>query len=171
MRLRLPYYVIPGDLIILGPLLYIVAPKTMNKVVATAGAGGLIPWQSGLVSPIGRFQFILGREVGICFYGSLNGRDSYLSSFTDSNGNKGLILYSMKTTHFDFPFLEYRPVRTFSRRQSASLLVQLYAGLDIPGKPTMIEPVGMTPPALNNIWSLGVRFAFDWRYYYAKKKK
>ena len=77
-RLRLPYYVIPGDLIILGPLLLLVAPKSLNNVVSTAGAGGLIPWQTGMITPIGRFQFVLGREIGVSFYGSVQGADSYL---------------------------------------------------------------------------------------------
>jgi hypothetical protein len=168
-RLRMPYYVIPGDLVILGPLLLLVAPKSLNNVIATAGAGGLIPWQSGLITPLGRFQFILGREIGVCFYGSAHGADSYLvPDETTNDGNLALI--SMHTTQLDFPILEYRPVRTFSRRQSASLVMQLYAGVDIPHKPTMIEPAYSEPFNLKTIWFGGIRLAFDWRYYYARKK-
>jgi hypothetical protein len=170
LRLRLPYYVVPGDLIILAPILYLVAPKAMSNVVATAGAGGLVPWQKGLVTSFGRFQFILGREVGICFYGSLQGADSYLMPAKSSTDGT-LILLSMRTTQLDFPIIEYRPLRTFSRRQSASLLIQLGAGVDIPGKVTMLVPDGGTAPHLKPIWSVGLRAAFDWRYYYARKRK
>ena len=38
-------------------------------MAVTAGNGGLIPWQSGWATSIGRFQFVLGRELGITFYG------------------------------------------------------------------------------------------------------
>ncbi|MCX6246736.1 MAG: hypothetical protein NTW10_03290 [Bacteroidetes bacterium] len=168
-RLRLPFYLIPGDILIVGPILYFAAPKTFNKMVATAGQGGVIPWQSGLITPIGRFQFILGREVGVCFYGSLQGPDAFL--VPDDRGSSGLwSLISMRSTQLDFPFLEYRPVRTFSKRQSASFLLQLSVGVDIPGKITMIDPADIEPVKLKPIWSLGIRLGFDWRFYYAKRK-
>jgi len=168
-RLRMPFYIIPGDLVILGPLLLLASPKTLNGVIASAGAGGLIPWQAGMVTSIGRFQFILGREVGVCFYGSAQGADSFL--FPDVNQEPGnLALVSMHSLHIDFPILEYRPVRTFSRRQSASLLLQINAGVDIPRKEVMIEPVYPDPLKLKHIWFVGIRLAFDWRYYYARKK-
>jgi hypothetical protein len=168
-RIRLPFYVIPGDLVLLGPILLIFAPKALNNVIATAGAGGLIPWQTGLITPIGRFQFILGREVGICFYGSSGGADSFLiPDEINSAGSWNLI--TMHSTHFEFPILEYRPVRTFSKRQSASLVMQIYGGFDIPRKVTMIQPPDPDPIQLKTIWSAGIRLAFDWRYYYAKKK-
>ncbi len=168
-RIRMPYYVIPGDLIILGPLLLIVSPKSLNNVVATAGQGGLIPWQRVMRTSIGRFQFILGREVGICFYGSAQGADSFLVPDA-AKGSGSLTLLSMHSTHIDFPFLEYRPMRTFSRRQSASIVIQLNAGMDIPGKVRMIDPPNADPKPLKTVWFFGVRLAFDWRYYYAKKK-
>ncbi len=168
-RLRLPFYLIPGDLIILGPVMLLLAPKKLNTVVATAGSGGLIPWQSGLITRIGRFQFILGREVGIAFYGTLQGPDALLvPDERSATGQWSLI--SMKSTQIDFPVLEYRPFRTFSLRQSGSLVVQLNAGVDIPRKVTMIEPANLEPIKLHPIWMVGLRVGFDWRYYYAKKR-
>lgn len=168
-RLRLPFYLIPGDLIIIAPIMLLFAPKQVSKVVAKAGQGGLIPWQTGMITPIGRFQFILGREVGVCLYGKVQGPDAFL--VPDKRWGPGQwSLISMRTTQLDFPVLEYRPVRTFSKRQSASLLLQLFAGVDIPGKVTMIEPATADPIKLRPVWSAGIRLAFDWRYYYAKKK-
>lgn len=168
-RIRLPFYLIPGDLLILGPVMLLFAPKSLNKVVATAGQGGLIPWQSGLVTPIGRFQFILGREMGICFYGSTQGPDSFLVP-DEAEGPGELMLITMRSTQLEFPFLEYRPVRTFSRRQSASLVLQLYAGLDIPGKVNVISPESEFVPKVKTTWMFGIRMSFDWRYYFAKKR-
>jgi len=167
-RIRMPYYVIPGDLLVLAPLLFFINPNAMNKVVATAGQGGLIPWQSGIPTAIGRFQFILGREVAITFYGSVQGPDAFLMPNTDTDPETYSFI-KMNSTLIEVPVLEYRPVRTFSKRQSASILMQFYACVDIPGKVRMVDP---SEPLVRvkTIWSGGVRLAFDWRFYYAKKR-
>jgi hypothetical protein len=168
-RLRMPYYVVPGDLLILGPLLLLISPEKMNNVIARAGQGGLIPWQTGLITPIGRFQFILGREMGVCFYGWAQNPDAYILPDPDTDPLEYKFV-SMRSTQIDIPFLEYRPFRTFSKRQTASLLLQFFAGVDIPGKMTVLNPEGSTPVRVKTIWSGGVRLAFDWRFYYAKKR-
>ena len=67
-RLRMPFYLIPGDLLFLSPL-YFASPKTYEGMVVTAVNGGLIPWQLGWATRFGRFQFVLGREIGVTFYG------------------------------------------------------------------------------------------------------
>ena len=74
LRLRLPFCLIPGDLILASPLL-LFSPNTYKKMGIAAVNGGLIPWQSGIASSIGRFQLILGREVGLTFYGLRNPKD------------------------------------------------------------------------------------------------
>ena len=168
VRVRMPFYIIPGDLLIAGPILMLFAPKSLNKVVATASQGGLIPWQTGIITSAGRFQFMLGREVGVYFYGVIRGADAILVP-DDRWGTGEMSLISVRTTKLDFPFLEYRPVRTFSSKQSASFVMQLYTGIDIPGKVTMKAPTGVDPVNLKPIWSLGVKIGFDWRYYYSNK--
>ena len=45
-RLRMPFYLIPGDLLLLSPL-YFVSPTTYEDMAVTAANGGLIPWQLG----------------------------------------------------------------------------------------------------------------------------
>jgi len=168
-RIRMPFYLIPGDLLVLGPLLLILSPKDLTKVIARAGQGGLIPWQTGIGTPVGRFQYILGREIGTCFYGSAQGADAFLLPDA-TKGQGALSLISMNSTQLEFPFLEYRPMRTFSRRQSASMVVQLNAGVDIPGKVSLASPPDSGPVHAKSIWFVGVRLSFDWRYYYARKK-
>ena len=44
------------------------------QMAVTASNGGLLPWQSGWTTPIGRFQFVFGRELGVTFFG-LTGAD------------------------------------------------------------------------------------------------
>ena len=67
-RLRMPFYLVPGDLLLLAPL-YFFSPDDYTDMAVTASNGGLIPWQNGWATRIGRFQFVLGRELGATFYG------------------------------------------------------------------------------------------------------
>jgi hypothetical protein len=176
VRLRLPFFLLPGDLIILAPLLAIVSPNAMQKVVTAAGNGGLIPWQTGLPTPIGRFQFVLGREMAVSMYGSGRGPDPYMVIVKGvgplSSDEVGY--YSMYTTRFEFPIVEYRPFRTYSSRQTGSLLFQLHAGFDIPGKREILmapTETYTTLPETKTIWSVGIRLVFDYRYYFSGNKK
>jgi hypothetical protein len=167
-RLRMPYYIIPGDLLLLAPILYLVSPKTMNRVVATAGNGGLIPWQTGIVTPIGRFQFVLGREVGVYFFGTTKAPDTYFIPIIYKD-EPDLAVISMRTAQLEFPFLEYRPFHNFANNHTASLMLQFFGGFDIPGKATLIIPDDIDVPEIRTIPFLGLRLVFDWRYYFGKK--
>jgi hypothetical protein len=138
-------------------------------MIVAAGNGGLLPWQLGMITPIGRFQFIIGREVGVCLYGTGRGPDSFLIPDIE-NDPEDQVLISMYSTQLDFPILEYRPMRIFSSRQSASLVLQINAGLDIPGKVSVIYPADAVKPLLKTSWFIGFRLAFDWRYYFSKSK-
>ena len=167
-RIRMPFYVIPGDLLIVGPILALFSPKSLNKVVTTASQGGLIPWQTGIITSAGRFQFMLGREVGVYFYGVIHGATAFLVP-DERWGTGEMSLISLRSTKLEFPFFEYRPIRTFSSKQSASFVIQLYTGVDIPGKVKMKVPSVVDPVNLKSVWLLGVKFGFDWRYYYSNK--
>ena len=68
VRLRVPFWLIPGDLLLATLVLAFSSPQTLQKMAVQAANGGLIPWQAGIATPIGRFQFVLGREVGLSFY-------------------------------------------------------------------------------------------------------
>jgi hypothetical protein len=71
---------------------------------------------------------------------------------------------SMNKTKIEILFPEYRPVLTFSKRQSPSLLLQFKAGVDIPGKGRMTESAGPLV-RVKTIWSGEVRLAFDRRFF------
>jgi hypothetical protein len=86
-----------------------------------------------------------------------------------SSGEGSAALISMHSTQLEFPFLEYRPFRSFSLNQSTSLAVQFNFGCDIPGKVKMLDPVNAPVVKLKTVWFLGVRVYFDWRYYVANK--
>jgi hypothetical protein len=126
-----------------------------------AGNGGLIPWQSGIATRIGRFQFVLGREASINWY-NLNTHNPMLLT-PEAPPVKTFVAVS--SIQADFPIIEYRPFRSFSRNQTSSVLIQLYGGFDKPTQTLVVTPVGAPVPELHTIGLAGVRVAFDWRYY------
>lgn len=167
-RLHLPFFLIPGDLILATPILLFTSPETLERMLMTAGNGGLIPWQTGLITPIGRFQFVLGREIGLTFFGTDSRRDAFMMPDPATPG--GQILIGMNSTQIDFPILEYRLMRTFASRQRANLVLQFNGGVDIPGDVLVTYPTTATKPAVRSIWFVGFRLAFDWRYYFNRNK-
>ena len=114
-------------------------------------------------SSFGRFQFVLGRELGVDFYG-LGGVDQvWAPSATPGNIGRAV---DFKSVYFDFPIAEFRPYRAFSSNQSSSVVFQLFAGYDVPYGSTVKFPAGAPSVDLRPIWSLGLRMVFDWRHYW-----
>jgi hypothetical protein len=169
-RLRLPFCLIPGDLLITAPFLLLFAPETLNKMIVSAGNGGLIPWQSGMITPIGRFQFVLGREVGVAIYGIDKGGDAMVVPIDNEKTGETALL-SLYSAQIDFPILEYRPFRTFASRQTANLVIQINAGMDIPFNIKVVESLSVNKPNLRTTFYVGLRLSFDWRYYFSGNKK
>jgi hypothetical protein len=164
-RIRMPFFLLPFDLLYAGPFVFLASPEAAAKMAVTAGNGGLIPWQAGIATPLGRLQFILGREVGVTFHGYSKEEDRMLVP-VEASGEERTILIGVRSVKFDFPLVEYRPFRTFSLEQSSSLMVQFNVGVDIPTRLSVIAPVGSPEPELRAIWFIGLRMAFDWRYYW-----
>lgn len=168
LRLRMPFWLIPGDLLIATPILYLVSKKSLKKMLVSAGNGGLIPWQSGISSGIGRFRFILGREVGVSFFGAGFSDGGAFNMPVNNAGQDGKMIITMTSTQLDFPILEYRPFHFYSSNQTGSLMFQLNAGVDLPGDVTVVYPVNATIPDVRPTWFVGLRLAFDWRHYLSK---
>ena len=162
LRLRLPFWLIPGDMLIAGPVLLLVSPKTLTKMAVSASNGGAISWQSGIATSIGRFQFVLGREVGVSLYGLGTPKDVIIIPVSSSK----TVALEYRSTKFDFPVIEYRTLRRFSQDQSSSLMIQLSTGFDIPNKVQMLYPVGDPVPELKTVWHISTRFIFNWRHYF-----
>jgi len=163
-RFRAPFWLIPGDLILAAPVLALTHQKTklMNMAVQAAN-GGLIPWQAGIATRVGRFQFVLGREVGLSFYHNNSSHPIIIPTPGVPPANATLI--ALNSLQVEFPILEYRLFRTFSLNQSSGLVIQPYVGFDVPMKSSVVSPTGAPAPDLNTIVTMGVRFVFDWRHY------
>jgi hypothetical protein len=162
LRFRMPYYLVPGDLLLMSPL-YLADKEAYTNLAVTAANGGLLRLQTGWATPIGRFQFVLGRELGVTFYGE-SGHDELIAPSTEPGGQGRIVRF--KSTSFELPILEYRPYRAFSTNQSSSVTAQLFAGADVPRGASTILPVGAATPSLHTIWFVGLRLVFDWRYYF-----
>jgi len=160
-RVRMPYYVVPGDLLLMSPM-YFFKPDMYTRMAVNAANGGLLKWQQGIATAVGRFQFVLGRELGITFYG-LGGNDQLLAPDPVTGGFGRIV--NFKSTAYEMPILEYRPFRSFSENQSSSIIFQLYGGADVPRGEKTYLPFGALTPDLDTIWYLGIRMTFDWRYY------
>lgn len=160
-RVRLPFFLVPGDLLLLSPLA-LAAPEAYARMAVTASNGGLIPWQLGMATSLGRFQVVLGREVGHARYGR-HGGDQFFAPAALGDGVPRLV--RARSSVVDLPILEYRPFRAFAGSQSASLLFQLFAAADRPAGGVDLNAATPTPVALRTVWSLGLRMVFEGRYY------
>lgn len=161
LRLRMPFYVLPADLLLLSPM-YLFNPGAYTKMAVTATNGGVMRIQQGVATPLGRFQFVLGRELGVTFYG-LSGDDQLIAPSTEAGSPARIV--NFKSTSFELPIFEFRPYRSFSTNQSSSLMFQFYGGVDIPSDVSTELPAGAPPADLDTIYFLGIRMMFDWRYY------
>jgi hypothetical protein len=159
-RFRAPFWLIPGDVLVAAPVLALTSPASLKKMAVRAANGGLIPWQQGIATRIGRFQFVLGREVGLSFY------SSHTIAIPSTGGVAASeTMVSLRSIQVEFPILEYRLFRTFSQNQSSGLLIQPYAGFDTPSSTSVASPPGAPLPHLRTIGLGGVRVVFDWRHY------
>jgi len=163
-RIRIPFWLIPFDLILAAPFLLPTAPEKYTQMATEAANGGLIPWQAGLATSFGRFQFVLGREIGASFFGFL-GNARFLLPVGDPTQEEA-VLANLRSIQLDFPVLEYMPFRTFSTDQSSSLVIQLFGAVDIPTTAADILPPGTPEPDMHSVWQFGLRAAFRWRHYW-----
>ncbi|MBL8539708.1 MAG: hypothetical protein JNK68_04985, partial [Betaproteobacteria bacterium] len=161
-RIRMPYYLLPGDLLFLAPV-YFFDPERYSQMAVSAANGGMFGWQAGWATPIGRFQFVLGREVGIVAYGLLNTDQMIVPN--DRPDGLGRVV-NFKSIYVELPLVEYRPYRSFSSNQSSELMFQFFVAADFPYDSKVERPIGGSPADLQTVYSLGLRMLFDWRYYW-----
>jgi hypothetical protein len=106
---------------------------------------------------------MLGREVSLNFFKPETDHPMLLPTPGVPPAHETLV--DVKSLQVDFPFLEYRPFRTFSTNQSSNAVIQTYIGFDTPTEAKVISPAGAPKPPLHTIVLTGIRVAFDWRFY------
>lgn len=162
-RLRLPFWLIPGDLILATPMLAFTAPDLLKRMAMRAANGGAIAWQRGISTPFGRFQFVVGREVTATFFGYSGGEVTFAAVASDLSA---IYFVSMRSIRVSIPVLEYRPFREFATTQASSLSFQIGFGWDIPTKVEIKAAPGVPTPELHSTTFGYLRLQFDWRRYF-----
>ncbi len=174
VRLRVPFYIVPFDLLIAAPILVWASPTALTDMAIIAASGGLIPWHYAINTPAGAFQFLLGREVGLTLYGYLGGRIENAAiaapGATVPLGGE-LSFVSYRSLQFDFPSFEYRPLRDFATKQALTFAIQVGWGVEFPNQVRYISkltlPAASGPtPDLSTAWLFYLRMHFDARYYF-----
>ena len=163
LRVRAPFWLVPGDLVLAALVVAPLSRRLFMEMAAVASNGGLVPWQVGIATGIGRFQFVVGREVAISFYGFVRGADRMLTP--PGAGGATAQLVALRSIAFDFPLVEYRPFRAFSLDQASMLVFQIVGGFQTSAGASVIAPMGAALPDLHNVYSIGIRLTFDWRHY------
>lgn len=165
-RLRMPFWLIPGDLLLAAPILGLTNPALLEKMAIVAADGGLVPWQTKLSTPIGSLQFVVGREVGVDLFGYLGGKDAFLAATGPApNGGSTFQPVAFRSIEWDFPILELRPLREYGSRYSFATLLQFGAGFDTPFDVESLIP-GQPPPPVKTRYFGFVRLFFDGRRYF-----
>jgi hypothetical protein len=167
LKFRAPFWLIPGDLILATPILAFTSPETLKKMGIAAANGGLIPWQAGIATSVGRFQFVLGREVSATFFGYWNGDDTMIiETGTDpSTGRPTFDAIGVRSIRWDFPILEYRPYRSYGAQSTQTVLLQLGAGAEHPERVRLLLRQGQ-PPELDTRYFAFLRISVDTRRYF-----
>jgi hypothetical protein len=162
-RLRMPFWLVPGDVALAAPVLAFTSPAKLQKMLVGAANGGLIPWQAGIATRAGRLQFVLGREVGVSIY--RDGADHPFLLPTPGVPPNNTTQVSLNFLQVEFPVFEFRLFRDFSVNQSSGLMLQPYVGFDTPTWVSVVSPAGAPNPDAHTIVTTGVRVVFDWRHY------
>jgi hypothetical protein len=163
-RLRLPFWVVPGDLVLATPILAFTNPTALKKMGIRAADGGLIPWQRRISTGIGGVQFMAGREVGVTLFGYVE-KDAFLAVIEGPTG-RTLEPIAVKSIQWEFPIVEYRPFREYGSRYTYSTFLQIGAGVDRPVEAVIVGRPDAAAPALRTRYFGFIRIFFDGRRYF-----
>lgn len=166
---RLPFFLVPGDMLVLAPVLAFFAPRALSYVAVQAANGGLIPWQTSFQTRAGVFQFVLGRQVDFTVYGVLSPIVSFIAARAP-DGTETLGLARAYTLSMSFPVLEWTPFRTFATQLTYSTPVHLGFRLEVPTSFEVLLPENGKPAGSPVNWGLFVRLQFDARYFFGTRE-
>jgi hypothetical protein len=169
LDVRLPFYVLPFDMLILGPVLALVSPSALSSVGVAAASGGLIPYQRSFGIGVGTLQFILGREVDAVLYGYLSDVVIVVPVGPPPNPNSSLGAAKLKSIALSFPIFEWTPFRTFATQLVFATVIQLGFGIEIPFTSPVVYPEGYGNAALTPSYNFYLRAQFDGRYFFGSR--
>jgi hypothetical protein len=162
LSMRMPFYVLPFDLLVLGPVLMLADPQALTEVVFSAAGGGLLPIERKWETSIGSFQFMLGREIGFTLWGFTGNTNQFIYTPTASKSDLRAVNYD--SLELDFPVFEYVPPRVFATTLSLAALIQLGFNVEFPMNAAFNDTGA--PFSLGPSWNVYLRFRLDARKYF-----
>jgi hypothetical protein len=168
LGLRLPFWLIPGDMLVLAPTLALTSPRTLSSVGVAAASGGLIPYERTLQTDLGTFQIVLGREVQATLFGYLGDANVplYVAPIaTRPDGTKEWGVVAGKSIGLVFPVVEWTPFRAFATQLAFTVNVQLGFGVELPLETHVVFPADRAAPSVPAVWTIFLRGQFDGRYF------
>jgi hypothetical protein len=168
--MRLPFYVVPGDMLILGPVLALASPSALSAVGIAAASGGLIPYERGFNVGAGSLQVVVGRVVDATFYGYLSDVIIFASIVPKPPATGDVGVAQLKSVQLNFPVLEWTPFRTFATQLVFSAPFQIGFGVELPISSPVVVPAGYPPASLEPSWSVFLRGSFEARYFFGSRE-
>jgi hypothetical protein len=169
LDLRLPFWLIPGDVLILGPILALASPAALSSVGVAAASGGLIPYERSFSIGVGWLQVVLGREVDAVLYGYLSDVVILVPVGPPPEPESATGAAKLKSISLSFPVLEWTPFRTFATQLVFAAIVQLGFGVEIPLTTPIVYPPGYGNASLAPSWNVYIRGQFDGRYFFGSR--
>lgn len=168
--LRLPFYLVPGDLLLLGPLLLAVAPKELPSVGITAMRGGLIPYERSFRTSAGTVQIVAGREAEVTFFGYLSDSVEVRPTGKNAAGEDvgGVVL--SKSVRTRLPLLEWTPIRSFATNVTFAVPIQAGFGFELPTSSTVLAPAGASDTGSGVGWDVFLRLQLDVQYFFGERE-
>jgi hypothetical protein len=160
LGLRLPFWIIPGDMLVLAPVLAFASPKTLSKVGVEAASGGHIPYERSFRTGAGILQVVAGRELRVALFGYVS--RPLLAVLPNGTGQYAIFEY--KEIQLQFPMLEWTPFRTFANQLTFATHVQLGFSVGLLST-TVISPPGASFSS-GTPWQIWLRGVFDGRYFF-----
>jgi hypothetical protein len=173
LGVRMPFWLIPGDMLVLGPILALAAPSALSDVGVAAASGGVIPYERSFQTSAGSFQVIVGREVQATLFGYLGDANlplyiAPIAKNPDGTNQYGVV--SQKSIGLAFPLVEWTPFRAFATQLTFAAVVQLGFGVELPLSTHVVYPAGAQPLDAPPAWSVFLRGQFDGRYFLGSRE-
>jgi hypothetical protein len=169
LGIRMPFWLIPGDMLVLGPILALVSPTALSSVGVAAASGGLIPYERSFGIGLGTLQVVIGREVDTVLYGYLSDVVVLVPAGPPPAPESNFGAAKLRSIALSFPILEWTPFRTFATQLVFATVVQFGFGVEIPFTSPVIFPEGYGNATLTPSYNFYLRGQFDGRYFFGAR--
>lgn len=144
LGIRVPFWILPGDFLILGPFFYFVDKEQLQNIAISASNGGFLGIEKKISTGIGSFQLMAGRQLSVSAFGRW-GLDPPRITNAD-----GTLIGTYRSMEFDFPLVEYQPERSFATKLAFSFSVQLGYAQEVVSDVNFNQNVSGSLSGLNN---------------------